>query len=109
VEYYDRAAIKSYIETEYTDWLTANNVPGYVGEFGCMSTDQDASAYSLITDMASIWDEKGMPWTSWTLRDWKMGEYTWGFGILQVTADIPPAVAPCVRASLYNAWTNALR
>ncbi|MDD4737226.1 MAG: cellulase family glycosylhydrolase [Kiritimatiellae bacterium] len=108
MQYVDRSALKAYVEAEYLNWLVSNNVPGYVGEFGCMATDTDETASALLADMASIWNEKGLPWTSWTLRDWFTDEADYGMGLIQAAADEKPGASRNFRQSLYGAWTNAL-
>lgn len=108
IQYVDKAALRAYIESEYVDWLVAHHVPGYIGEFGCMATDEDPVAYHLLVDMASIWEEKGLSWTSWTLRDWYTDESDFGMGLMQAAADEKPGVSRNFRMSLYSAWTNAL-
>jgi endoglucanase len=67
-ENYDRARLLAEMQP-YIDWAAANNVPLFVGEFGCMSTAPGDSRYNLIADTINVMNEAGLHWNMWSYRD----------------------------------------
>ncbi|MFC1852656.1 glycoside hydrolase family 5 protein [candidate division CSSED10-310 bacterium] len=104
---YNREFLRNFVEQEVIHWLTNNNVPGHVGEFGSMARENDPSATALIRDMASIWNEFNLHWTLWTGRDTAAADH-FGFGIIHCPVERFPRECQTFRQSVYTPWRESL-
>jgi hypothetical protein len=107
-KYYDRGALEQEVMASGVAWLRERNLPVYIGEFGGMATDADATATAYIRDLTGIFNALALPWTLWTFRD-NGGPEEFGFGIMRCGPESLPAACQTFRPSVYLPWQAALR
>lgn len=107
-KYYDRAALEQEIMASGLAWLRERNLPAYIGEFGSMAADADASATAYVRDLAGIFNALALPWTLWNFRDGG-GPEEFGMGVMRCAPESLPAACRTFRPSVYLPWQAALR
>jgi hypothetical protein len=107
-KYYDRAALEQELMASGLAWLQERHLAAYIGEFGGMARDEDATAAAYVRDLTGIFNARALPWTLWTFRDGG-GAEEFGFGLMRCAPESPPAACQTFRPSLYIPWKAALR
>ena len=107
-KYYDHAALEQEVMASGVAWLQERNLPVYIGEFGSMASDADATATAYVRDLTGIFNALALPWTLWTFRDGG-GAEEFGFGIMRCAPESLPAACQTLRPSVYLPWQTAVR
>lgn len=89
---WSRQKLEAEFNRGFGDWAVNHDTPLFIGEFGCMSRKGDTSSTELVTDMISVFNEYGYPWTIWCYREEHLepGSPDFTFGLV----DCPDNEAP---------------
>jgi hypothetical protein len=108
---WNRRTLEKDVDRAFGDWAKKHNAAIFIGEFGSMSRPGDKSSTNLVSDMMSVWNERGYAWTIWCYR----GEYippgsgSFGFGLINCPDEVSPDEGYTWRRELSDPWQSALR